>query len=437
MSMLELFRMEAEGQVQALTAGLLTLERNPVAAEELEACMRAAHSLKGSARIVGIAAGVAVAHAMEDCFVAAQRGELRLRRGQIDLLLRGVDLLNRIAATPEPQLPEWSGARQPEIDGFLAQLAAALQAPADAEEPIPAPPSVEPLVAEAPAAAEPREGGERVLRVSADNLNRLLGVAGETLVESRWLKPFAESLLRLKRLHYEAGKALDRLHEALPKPALDHRSEAALADLQHRVHEFRSLLSQRLVELEMYDRRSTNLAHRLYEQALACRMRPFADGLHPFPRMVRDVAHTLGKQARLELVGESTRVDRDILEKLDAPLGHLLRNAVDHGIGTPQERLAAGKPAEGVVQLEARHSAGMLQIVVADDGRGVDLERLRDKVVQRGLAKAETAAQLSEAELLEFLFLPGFTMKDSVTEISGRGVGLDVVQNMIKQVRGA
>jgi len=438
MSMHDLFRMEAEGHVQALTAGLLALERTPTAAEELEACMRAAHSLKGSARIVGIGAGVAVAHAMEDCFVAAQRGDLRLQRGQIDLLLRGVDLLNRIAMTPEAQLPEWSAARQPEVDGFLAQLAAALQQPAAAEGPeaAPAEPVPEPVAAEARAAADPRDGPERVLRVTADNLNRLLGVAGETLVESRWLKPFADSLLRLKRLHHEAGRALDTLHEALPSQARDHRSETALAELQQRMHEFRSLLSQRLVELEMYDRRSTNLAHRLYEQALACRMRPFADGLRGFPRMVRDVAHALGKQARLEIVGEGTRVDRDILEKLDAPLGHLLRNAIDHGLGLPQERIAAGKSAEGVVQLEARHSAGMLQIVIADDGRGIDLERLRSRVVERGLSKPETAAQLSEAELLEFLFLPGFTMKDQVTDISGRGVGLDVVQNMIKQVRG-
>jgi two-component system sensor histidine kinase and response regulator WspE len=130
------------------------------------------------------------------------------------------------------------------------------------------------------------------------------------------------------------------------------------------------------------------------------------------------------------------QVDRDILEKLDAPLGHLLRNAVDHGIESPEERRAAGKPAEGVVRLEARHSAGLLQIIATDDGRGMDLDKLRLAIVARNLTNAETARKLSEAELLEFLFLPGFSTKDTVTEISGRGVGLDVVQNMVKQVRG-
>jgi len=155
-----------------------------------------------------------------------------------------------------------------------------------------------------------------------------------------------------------------------------------------------------------------------------------------FPRLVRDVAQTLGKQVKLELIGEATQVDRDILEKLDAPLGHLLRNALDHGIESPEERRTAGKPAEGVVRLEARHSAGMLHIIVSDDGRGIALETLRAAVVERHLTTAEVACTLSETELLQFLFLPGFTMKDTVTEISGRGVGLDVVHDMIKHVRG-
>jgi two-component system sensor histidine kinase and response regulator WspE len=129
-------------------------------------------------------------------------------------------------------------------------------------------------------------------------------------------------------------------------------------------------------------------------------------------------------------------VDRDILSRLDAPLGHLLRNAVDHGIESPDERRAGGKPAEGIVRLEARHSAGALHVSVSDDGRGVDVDRLRRSVVERNLIDVQAGAALSEAELLEFLFLPGFSMKGTVTDISGRGVGLDVVRDMVKQVRG-
>src|SRR5712671_6431872 len=119
--------------------------------------------------------------------------------------------------------------------------------------------------------------------------------------------------------------------------------------------------------------------------------------------MVRDLARSLGKQARLDIIGEGTQVDRDILRALEAPLGHLLRNAVDHGLETPDGRRAAGKAAEGVVRLEARHSAGMLQVLVSDDGCGVDVEKVRSVVVERKLVEPDAIAALSEAEVLEFL----------------------------------
>ena len=435
LSMLELFSMEAERQGHVLTTSLLALERDPVAADQLAACMRAAHSLKGAARIVGLNAGVDLANALEDCFVAAQRGEVTLRQRHIDLLLRGVDLLNRIAHHPEANVQQEAGEKLPEVSEFLGSLRLILNSPEEETlftEPIPALPGER----ESSSAVDTRDTPERVLRVTADNLNRLLGLSGESLVESRWLKPFAESLLRLKRLHFNTAKTLNDLRESLSGLVLNEQALTALSEVEHRVVECRELLSERLVALEAFDSRSTSLAQRLYDEALGCRMRPFSDAARAFPRTVRDLGRGLSKQVRLEIVGEETQVDRDILEKLDAPLGHLLRNAVDHGIETPENRRAAGKPDEGVIRLEARHRAGMLQILVSDDGPGIDLDQLRQTVVERKLTNAEIADKLTPAELLEFLFLPGFTMKDTVTEISGRGVGLDAVQNVLKQVRG-
>ncbi len=443
MSLLDMFRIEAETQAQTLTSGLLALERDPDARDQTESCMRAAHSLKGAARIVGLSAGASVAHAMEDCFVAVQQGRVRLRQKQTDLLLQGVDLLVRIAKTPEAEVARWDAEGKPEIDAFLAALAGVLEAgPAEPPGEAPAGPVSEdagspgPAVPpeEAPSAAG--DAIERVLRVTPENLNRLLGLAGESLVESRWLAPFGTSLQRLKRMQNEAGRMLDGLRDALAEQALGEQAQSALAESQRRLIECQQFLMLRLVELEMYDRHSVDLSHRLYEAALACRMRPFADGVQAWPRMVRDIGRSLGKKVQLKISGESTQVDRDILQRLEAPLGHLLRNAVDHGIEPAEERRAAGKPEEGTVRLEARHNSGVLQVIVADDGRGVDLGKLAASVVERGLTNAETAAQLSEAELLEFLFLPGFSMRETVTEISGRGVGLDVVKEMVKQVRG-
>ncbi|MDP2989216.1 MAG: response regulator, partial [Kiritimatiellota bacterium] len=155
-----------------------------------------------------------------------------------------------------------------------------------------------------------------------------------------------------------------------------------------------------------------------------------------FPRMVRDLARQLNKKVKFEIVGQATGVDREILEKLEAPLTHLLRNALDHGLEPPEERQAAGKNPEGLLTLEARHQAGQLHVIVADDGRGIDLERVRRKVVARGLSTDEMVGRLTEAELLDFLFLPGFSTREAVTEISGRGVGLDIVRNLAQEVGG-
>jgi two-component system, chemotaxis family, sensor histidine kinase and response regulator WspE len=468
--LLDLFRMEAEAQSEVLSTALLALERDHTAADQLELCMRAAHSLKGAARIVGLEVGVHIAHVMEDCFVAAQQGRVTLQAVHIDRLLAGTDLLSRIAATPEDQLDRWVDGDGSEIQTCLAAISELVSGHvgSDAERPADAPaapaaaalpatpavPGVVPTAAAPPTYAETEKShpvstpaqvppapsadknADRVLRVTAENLNRLLGLAGESLVESRWLKPFSESLLRVKRMQHECSRTLDTLREALPTHVLDERALAALADAQRAALECQRALSQRLVDLEMFDRRSMNLSHRLYDEALTVRMRPFGDAIQGYPRMVRDVAHALGKQVVLDVAGEATQVDRDILSKLDAPLGHLLRNAVDHGLESPEERVAAGKPAQGTIRLEARHSAGALQVMVTDDGRGIDIEKTREAVIARKLINREAAERLSEAELLEFLFLPGFTMKKTVTDISGRGVGLDAVQDMVKQVRG-
>jgi two-component system sensor histidine kinase and response regulator WspE len=439
-SLLELFQLETRTQVEVLNKGLLALEHDPTSAPQLEACMRAAHSLKGAARIVDLHPAVRIAHAMEDCLVEAREGRLRLQAADIDALLMGADLLQRVA-TPGVELGS-------EIDELVTRLSNAPALPAaQAAAPVPKPsdflPPI-PVLDEPPAAAVQRRSsdaglgeGERVLRVTADTLNKLLGLSSETLVESHWIAPFGASMLRLKRMQAGAVQALDGVRAALAGQALDAQAQAALDDALRIVQQCQQELSQRTSEVDEFGWRMGHLAQRLYDTALACRMRPFGDGVGGMARMVRDVGRALGKQVRLEIEGESTQVDRDILEKLDAPLMHLLRNAVDHGIEMPQDRLAAGKPAEGRIRLSARQAAGMLLIELSDDGAGISLDRLRVEVVQRKLASAETAARLTEAELLEFLFLSGFSTRGEVTEISGRGVGLDVVQTMVRQLRGA
>ncbi|KPW55299.1 Response regulator receiver:CheW-like protein:ATP-binding region, ATPase-like:Hpt [Pseudomonas caricapapayae] len=479
-SLFELFTLEADAQTQVLSAGLLALERNPTQADQLEACMRAAHSLKGAARIVGVDFGVSVAHVMEDCLVSAQEGRLLLQAEHIDALLSGTDLLMRIAT------PGGNSVGQPDIDSYVerlnallasgagaartlstplldpgsdALLASAMQqlessaeAPATAIEPIAEPRAAESRPVAMPAAipvAEPEapftplrerrvaEGGERVLRVTAERLNGLLDMSSKSLVETQRLKPLLAGMQRLKRLQSSSDRALEVLGASFGEEGPPADVQKALEDARNLLSQAQHVLVQQTAELDEFGWQSAQRAQLLYDTALACRMRPFADVLNGQARMVRDLGRELGKQVRLQIEGEKTQVDRDVLEKLDAPLTHLLRNAVDHGIESPEKRVASGKDPEGLIRLQASHQAGLLVVELSDDGGGVDLERLRQSIVDRKLSPAETAAQLSEEELLSFLFLPGFSMRDKVTQISGRGVGLDAVQHMVRQMHGS
>src|SRR5262249_9196078 len=155
----------------------------------------------------------------------------------------------------------------------------------------------------------------------------------------------------------------------------------SLATVQAKAEACSQVLTDRLQELDRLVGHSLDLSERLYREAITTRMRPFADGVQGFPRMLHDLAKKLGKQVKFDIVGQSVPVDRDVVERLTAPLTHLLRNALDHGIETPQERVTAGKPAEGTIRLEARHQAGTLSLLVSDDGSGVDVERLRQKII--------------------------------------------------------
>ncbi|WP_321816843.1 MULTISPECIES: hybrid sensor histidine kinase/response regulator [unclassified Paraburkholderia] len=463
-SLLDLFREEAQTQTRTLAAGLLALEATPRDDATLEACMRATHSLKGAARIVGLPEAVDVASAMEDCFVAAQHGLLTVDAARIDTLLVGIDLLMAAGDASAPPLA------RDIVDGFVARLekggqtTAEMAAPIAQQDPeallaaslasVQQPVEAEPALAESASeaadvasasasAAQPAganasrisRASDRMLRVRAGTLDRLLGLAGESLVESRRMRPFANGLLRVRRAQGEVLAALGQFNEH-HGDTLDADARAALAAIREQLSALGGQLAERFDDLDRIDRRGTQLAQRLYDSALECRMRPFSDTAHAYPRIVRDLARSLGKRVRFAIEGESTQVDRDILEMLDAPLGHLLRNALDHGIEDPDTRRLLGKPEEATLTLEARHSAGKLLIAVGDDGAGVDLGALKRAIVARGLALADAVEAMSEPELLDFLLLPGFSMRERVTDVSGRGVGLDAVQNFAKAVRG-
>jgi two-component system sensor histidine kinase and response regulator WspE len=376
--------------------------------------------------------------------VEAQEGRLRLSSAHIDALLQGADMLLRLGAPPDGDVGWANNAGRADIDALVARLQGLLDpragsAPAPPGEPAaeraePAP--VEEPEPEAEHVVASREVRTRVLRVSAERLDHLLDISSKSLVEFQRIKPLGASLQRLKRLQASASRALDGAREVLLDASVDAQALTLLGEARQLLGECQAMLGQHMDELDDFGWLGGQRAQLMYDAALSSRMRPFADVLVGQERMLRDLARSLGKQVRLEVEGEATQVDRDVLEGLEAPLTHLLRNAVDHGIEAPVQRLLAGKPEEGRIVLRARHHAGMLLLELADDGAGVDLEQLRQSVLARQLATPETAAQLGEDELLAFLFLPGFSLRDTVTEVSGRGVGLDAVQHMLRQLRG-
>src|SRR3569623_590058 len=319
-SMLDLFRLEVEQQSAVLMEGLMRLEQGAPSSGSIEPLMRAAHSIKGAARLVGIMFAVVIAHVMEDCLVAAQHGKLSLSPDDIDVLLKGNDLLSTIAQLTEQASASLSAAHQAAYDYLLEALADVLagRKPAQPTEIEPTPPPASPHAAapQSPAAdivehdadakpvtpipvttPKPKEkppatqAADRVLRISAEQLNRLMGLAGESMVEARWLRPYAESMLRLKRRQAEIITLLDGLREELDERRLDRDSfRRLLRETQGKAAECRQILADRLAELEAYDRRAVNLSSRLRRGVVPRRMRPFGDGVQGFPRVVRDLA---------------------------------------------------------------------------------------------------------------------------------------------------
>lgn len=473
-SLHELFKGEAEMHAAALSEGLVQLEGASDAAA-VEPLMRAAHSIKGAARVIGLDIAVRLAHAMEDVLVAMQKGREAIQASRIDQLLKGSDLLASLARVEEPEVPAWTTANDAAVTALVESLRVApptndavaasavatqevreVSAAPVSEPQVPAtidqekrvwqpsdevvastltsPPQEHPSASVAPHAtpAAPSSRASSV-RVTAEKLDRLLQLAGETMLESRRLAAIRTEAGDLKRELTRLEDELDQLRSVVRRAGLD---PSLLAPARGILDRSRGRVLSHLLTVENAIRRGEETSTQLYHEVLSSRMRPFSDVTAALPRTVRDVARALGKDAKLEIIGENVPVDRDILARLDAPLNHMLRNALDHGIESPDERRARGKSPQATLRVEARHHAGQLRVRVSDDGRGIDLDALRERIVRKQLASSEMAAGLDRQELLEFLFLPGFSTAQKVTEYSGRGVGLDVVQTTAREIGG-
>ena len=460
-SMFDLFQTEVQQHCACLADGLIALEQNASDPKMVEPLMRAAHSVKGAARIINLDGAIGLAHSMEECLVRIQKGIEKPTGSRIDELLRGSDILRSLADhKSEDEARAWLEQEAGPISALAEALnlppkadvsAAVVIAPAATPAPvatpapavtpapaaIPAAPAVTPApavvkVATPPAAtpsaaSAPSAASDAAVLVSSSSLERLLQLSGEALVEARRLESIRRTLTRAKIAQRQLTAALDSL-QVTGRHAGDAMTAVATS---------RDALDEALHQVEDHLRRGEELASALHNEAVSSRMRPFGDACGGLARSVRDVARTLGKEVRLIIAGEQVPVDREILRQLEAPLGHLVRNAIDHGIESPDERVAAGKTRQASLRVEARHHAGSLIVEVREDGRGIDRTNLRARIISKKLSDASIVETLGDAELFDFLFLPGFSTAAAVTDISGRGVGLDVVQSMAHSVGGS
>ncbi len=428
-SIFELFLTEAGNQTEALESLAVSLEGDFKNPRKLEALMRASHSLKGAARVVSLTPLVDFMHLLEGCFVSAQENKITLDSDMLDVVFACTDFLRASLADKflNPDLSKMS-----ELSEDLRSIA---EGSFSAESRRSHRDEWKPHAGAADVAGGAKES-DGAVKVSAASLTKMMSLSAEGMVENLRLEAQKESLVSMKE---SARELIRRIESAMysADSASGTGVNANLDSARTLAQDILSELQGQILALGEFSRRSVLISGGLYSEVIASRMRPLAEGLQSFPRMVRDLGRTLGKKISLSIEGRNVPVDRDIMERLDSPIGHMLRNACDHGIEKPEIRVAAGKNPTGEVKIKAWHSAGSLMLKISDDGGGIDPNLVREKIREGNLATPEMLSQMTNDEILEFLFLPNFSTTNSVTRISGRGVGLDVVRSVMEEVGGS
>lgn len=419
------FRAEVEDRLTSMSNGLLTLETSPQAKKVIGSLFRDAHTVKGSARMLGLHAVVAVAHHMEDLLGALKDGRFAVRRDLIDLLLASGDAVGlSLPGAPSPSAPE-----------HLDALVAALQSALNGDDPVVVPiPAVVEVAPTAPADDDEPEmlrgpDGNESIRIVASKVYDLIDVVGEAALGSRRVEDTATVLATLVNDHARWTKLLRKAAVSSDSPIPE---PVALA--VGRLLSLGDQIQAATAALREHVETHTGRVDQMRDAAMGLAMVPLQRVLAGFPRLVREVAGATDKDVRLEIVGEDVELDKQVLDGIADALKHLVTNSVDHGCDTALERIAAGKPAQATVRVSARAAAGHIVIEVSDDGRGINEDTVRTAAIDCGLLPAGSG--MSGAPLLALLFEPAFTTRKDVTATSGRGVGLDVVKGAVDDLGG-
>jgi two-component system chemotaxis sensor kinase CheA len=432
LELLNEFCNEGRDLLQQVEQGVLVLEENPTHKDTLNQVFRAFHTFKGGAGFLGIKPIQHLAHQLESVLDAARQNHLTITREVIEVILAGGDALQLYIKAIAQQL-QGEGRGQAIVVPTAALLARAQVClegplpPAEGSHTHAAPtaiPSQEPTQTQQPAMAlMPPQVTAVYDNIQADMPLPASRETGKTHTIAKPANRIArnEALTQFVKLD---TRKLDTL--------VDLMGELVIAQSMVVQHPDVRISGDR--NLERYLRQLSRITTDLQHNAMSLRMVPIRSVMQKMARLVRDLAATQTKQIQLHLNGEDTELDRKIVEELADPLLHMMRNAVDHGIETPAERLAQGKSPQGNIHLQALHQGGGILIRIRDDGKGLNAKKILSKARQRGLIAADS--EPSEKDIYNLIFLPGFSTADSVTEISGRGVGMDVVRGSINKLRG-
>lgn len=435
--MLEMFRAESTEHLNELEQALLRLEDEPGDSEAIDSARRQAHNLKGAARILGFQEVEDLAHGIED-ILSRFDGEARLEREEVDALFEAMDALERLvdAATGGPP------AQPIGLQEVFEDLEAAQEAqPTDAEpqprpeEPSPRSEREEPADREAPADERPdpleRARAHRIdtIRVDPARLDVLLRRASEMSAAVQTLDAVTEDLERGR----ESADEISRLvRSELPADT----DPAVLQRLRRGTEHLAETLASAVDQVDSETTHLARLADAIEGGIQETRLLPMSMTFDRFARAVRDLARGEDKQVDLEIEGETVRADKRVVEELQGPLMHLIRNAVDHGIESPEERRAAGKDPEGRIRLAAQRTPDSIRVEVEDDGRGIDPDEIRRVAREQDLLPEAELAELGDGEVVDLVFDAGFTTREEVSDVSGRGIGLETVAESVERLQG-
>ncbi|WP_329866422.1 chemotaxis protein CheA [Stenotrophomonas hibiscicola] len=447
------FIIEAQEILDRLGEQLVSLEQAPQDSDQLNAVFRGYHTLKGGAGFLGVTAMVELCHAAEEALGIARAGQAVLQAHHFDAAQQSLDylqsMLDAVSSGTEPGYAPPDLIAQFDMNGGTAAPVAAA-APAAAGSDLITDDEFEALLDQlhggnAPTAVAPATKADDGL-ISEDEFEALLdqlhGGAAPGAKPAAVLAPAPAPVPRPVAAPAPVAKpAAKPLAEAEHTVRVDTKRLDAIVNLIGELVLSRNRLKTLRARLrdEELDRAVSTLdiaTARLQSAVMRTRMQPVGKVFSRFPKVARDVARSLKKEVDLELIGAETELDRNLVEALADPLVHLVRNAIDHGVEMPDLREAQGKPRMGHVRLSAQQEGDYVSIEVQDDGAGIDPEKLRAKAREKGLIDPEAAARLSSEECLHLVFLPGFSTKQQVTDISGRGVGMDVVQSRIRELSG-